>query len=342
MCRDMKRADMVQVKEGECVSVIIPVYNVIDCFEECMQSVLEQTYENIEIVLVNDGSNDGSEKLCDLYEKRDSRVRVLHQKNSGQAIARNIGVDISKGDYIAFVDSDDVLDKHYIEFLLEGMLETGADISVCAYEKFSKNYKTRVQKLNTNNYIFFETQEALEELCYQKRIDCGPCSKLLKKELIKDIRFPANIGYEDFATIYKYIANAKKIVVLDNILYFYRQRETSTMHMKFSRKKLDRLPISDEILEFVKEKYPEIEEAAIARMFLSNLQVVMDMPLKREFQLEWRLVKKNIEYARKCVLTNKKVKRIIRIMAVCSYMGIVPLKILGVVYGLLINKILKC
>ena len=114
------------------------------------------------------------------------------------------------------------------------------------------------------------------------------------------------------------------------------------MHKSFNKRKIDRIPISNEILEFIKKYYPSIEEAAVARMFLSNLQVVMDLPCRKQYKYEWESVTKNIKYARKSVLMNKKAKTKMRIMAACSYMGIMPLKILGEIYNLVINKILKC
>ena len=329
------------IKDKELVSIIIPVYNVVEYFDECIRSVLEQTYKNLEIILIDDGSNDGSEKMCNFFAEKDNRIIVFHQENSGQAVARNRGVSLCKGNYIAFVDSDDVLDKHYIEFLYKALIDTNSDMSVCYYKKFYNKYPMKNQALKVNDYKLYNDEEALEELCYQRIFNSSPYVKLLRRELVIGIDYPPGIGYEDFATIYKYMARTKKIVVIDNVLYFYRQRENSTMHMKFSRKKIDRILVSNELLCFIKEKYPKLERAAIARMFLSNLQVVMDLPFAKEYQTEWLTVKKNIAYSRKNVLSNTKVKTTIRIMAACSYMGMVPLKILGVSYNVLINRILK-
>lgn len=324
------------VEEKSLVSIIIPVYNVVNYFAECMKSVLEQTYNCLEIILVDDGSSDGSEKMCDLYAEQDKRVKVIHQKNSGQAAARNRGIDIAKGQYIAFVDSDDVIEKNYIKKLYDVLIKTNADVSMCYYDKFYNDLKRKNKR--SKEIGTYTAQQAIEQLCYQRYFNNGPVVKLWKKEMIGDIRFPINVGYEDFATIYKYMANAEKIALLDETLYYYRQHKGSTMRKKFCMKNLDRMYISEDIYEFVKKQYPDIENSAIARRFLSNLQVVMNLPLKKEYLTYWEDIKKNIKFCRKIVMFDRKAKISIRVMAASSYLGVPFLKVLGIFYNIFVNR----
>ena len=233
------------------------------------------------------------------------------------------------------------MEEDYIKKLYDTLIGTDADVSMCYYDKFYKKYKKNNHRRSKEIKVY-TAKQAIEQLCYQRYFNHGPYVKLWKKETIGNIRFPVGVGYEDMATIYKYMANANKIALLDKTLYYYRQRKGSTMRKKFSLKKLDRMHISEEILEFIKERYPDIESAAIARLFLSNLQVIMELPYKKEYQNEWKVVKNNIRYNRKSVLMDKKAKKEIRIMAACSYMGMGTLKVLGVTYNFLINKNIKC
>ena len=175
------------------ISVIVPVYNVEKYLSKCIDSILSQTYKNLEIILVDDGSPDSSPKICDKYKERDNRIKVIHKKNGGLASARNAGMDIATGKYIGFVDSDDMIAEDMYEVLLENMIKSNAEIAVC--------YKTDIlENLQTGKGIVEELNktQALKKMVLGIEFGSHACDKLFKREiLVSDIRFPEGKTYEE-------------------------------------------------------------------------------------------------------------------------------------------------
>ncbi|AEH50340.1 glycosyltransferase family 2 protein [Pseudothermotoga thermarum] len=221
------------------VSIVVPVFNTEKYLKKCVDSLLNQTYKNIEVLLVNDGSTDNSGKICDEYALIDPRVRVFHIQNSGAGVARNVGIKNAKGEYITFVDSDDWVSEKYIETLLGLILKEDADISMCGYVKTSledvpnKRYKEKV-------YVYTNL-EALRQIYW---INFGGFlvvwNKLFKRSLFDDVEFPAMRLFEDNAIIPMLFYKANKVVVTTQKLYFYRIRPDS-----ITRKKFDARAVSD-------------------------------------------------------------------------------------------------
>lgn len=210
------------------ISVIIPIYNVEPYLRRCLNSVLNQTYSNLEIILVDDGSPDNCPSICDEYANNDTRIVVIHKKNGGLSDARNAGLDICKGDYITFVDSDDWITPHYVETLLDSAIRTSSDISIGEIKKTYEascvlnNQKTTTRILNS--------REAVERLFSKTEASfVAACGKLFKRNIIIHIRFPKNKIHEDEYLNYQWLYNAKKIVYIDQVLYFYFQRPNSIM-----------------------------------------------------------------------------------------------------------------
>lgn len=220
------------------ISVIVPVYNVSKYLSNCINSILNQTYDDFELILVDDGSTDNSLNICNEFAKIDSRIIVLTKLNGGQGSARNLGLENAKGNYIVFVDGDDWIEKNLLEVLLNNLKKYDADISCGGvYSKLDKSDFTSSAEVTVKNNL-----QAMELFVMNKDgFNHSPVSKIFKKELFYNVRFLELQGFEDAATIYKVFVKAKKVVSHPISLYFYLQREDSTMHRKFSEKDYDRV-----------------------------------------------------------------------------------------------------
>ncbi len=231
------------------VSIIIPVYNVEKYLPECLESVLSQTYKQWEAILVDDGSKDSSGHICDRYAQLDARFRVIHQNNSGAASAKNTGLDNVNGDYIAFIDSDDFVEPHWLERLLTVAQKENADI--VEYE-FDKKYKTHTEKVNHGSKAIdrFTAHSYLEQYLniWSNSLFCN---KLLRKEVVGEIRFRRERRcIDDEFFTYKVLSQAKKIVRIPDVLYHYRQRASSAVYSERNQKQ-----IADDALEVLVERY---------------------------------------------------------------------------------------
>lgn len=209
------------------VSIIVPVYNVEKYLEECISSIIKQNYKNIEIILIDDGSKDSSGKICDEYAKKDKRIRVIHQKNSGVSTTRNKGIELATGDYIAFIDSDDYIDKDYIKYLVGDIKEKQQII--CKIIMFNKNERVFRSKkglptLNLNKDSFIELSKLF--------VLNTPCCKLYNRKILKENNLAFDTGVsigEDLLFNLAYLKHIDEVVVLDKFLYFYRRSDNNTL-----------------------------------------------------------------------------------------------------------------
>ena len=183
------------------VSIIVPVYNVEGCIGNCINSIINQNYKSLEIIIINDGSTDNSGVICDSLATTDSRIKVIHQNNSGISNVRNTGLNIATGDYVSFIDGDDYVSPMFIEILVRNMEDNDCDVSCCDFR--CTNSLNDVDLNNYQNIKLYNSYTALEELLYQKGLDNSLCWKLFKKELFNDIKFPDDMIFEDYAVIYK-------------------------------------------------------------------------------------------------------------------------------------------
>ena len=304
------------------ISVIIPVYNVENYLDDCLNSVIVQTFHNIEIILINDGSTDKTARICDEFATKDDRIRVLHKDNSGVAASRNVGVDLALGDYILFVDGDDVANREMVEVLYGNLKKYDADISICGLKYFDTKmpYNTvKIQKTIVLNNI-----DAIESMFYQRYFDTGPVAKLYKSSIVKKNRFPDGKVFEDLYTVYKILNGAEKIVFTPEVLYYYRQNEVSLMHKDFENSILDELSAIDEIEMFVNKEHPELEKAFLSRKFSSYCQVFGWIPSDNNNK-ELTAIRNEIwEYIRSYrskMLKDDKARRKNRLAALLSYGG---------------------
>lgn len=306
------------------VSVIIPVYNVELFLRTCIDSIVAQTYSNLEIILVDDGSPDKCPEICNEYAKRDERVKVIHQKNGGLSAARNAGIDIARGEYLTFIDGDDFVVSNYIELLYKGIVEFDADISIASFYSFVNENELNVL---CNELPF---AEITKEECFKRYGSLkaelsmpfiSACNKIYRKDLFDSIRFPVGKLYEDAFITYKLLDKAKKIVIAPIQLYFYRLNPQSILGQSFREKNLEMVEAFRSGMDYFYHK----GEVAIAEMFLPPL-------LMREIYCWWgaKIILKNKDLSKKVLDTYRKDCKKIKIM-----------KKQGVLWGL-VFKIIAC
>ena len=229
------------------ISVIIPVYNVGAYLEECLDSVKNQTYTDIEVILVNDGSIDNSQVICELYCEQDSRFHLINQENQGQSAARNHGVNASIGELITFVDSDDVISTKYLE-VLNNYMNEDIDIVECNY-RATRSVFNKLKEAE-NIQILFEgnSEESVIKSC-NYGASYSPVCKLYRRKLLEDFPFLIGVIYEDIYHGVGVLKFIRKMVRLDYVGYYYRKRSNSTMHKQFSKKNLDLFTCCDKLVD---------------------------------------------------------------------------------------------
>lgn len=235
---------------GELISIIVPVYNVKQYLERCVKSILNQTYKNIEIILVDDGSTDGSEIMCDEYKKNYSNIKVIHKKNGGLSDARNYGIELAQGEYITFIDSDDFIDNRMIEILYKNLKNTNSDVSVCRFYMFYAEEDIKVQDVK-EKVLIFDGIDILKTMYDDYLVTVVAWNKLYKKEIFNNIRYPKGKVIEDSAVLHYILANINRICYSNLELYYYFQRNESIMH-KTTYKLLDELDWLNDRIEYFK------------------------------------------------------------------------------------------
>ena len=235
------------------ISVIIPVYNVENYLEECLNSVQTQTYTNIEVILVNDGSTDNSKMICERYCQEDSRFHLISQTNQGQSVARNVGVEVSTGEFIAFVDSDDVIKANYLEELMKYMSD---DIDIVE-SIFTVSKKDFLVENSKETEILFEgnSQEAVK-IFPNHVLSVNPVTKLYRRSIVEAVPYLEGFIFEDIYSGIGMLKYIRKIVKIDYVGYYYRQHQSSTMHRTFTEKNLDVFVVCDKLIEL----YSDSEE----------------------------------------------------------------------------------
>lgn len=219
------------------ISVIVPVYKVEKYIDRCINSIINQTYKNLEIILVDDGSPDNCPRIIDDYSQKDSRIKVIHKENGGLSSARNAGIEIATGDYIGFVDSDDYIRNDYFEILLENIMVTDADLSICRNKKFCENDEVFTEKL-INIEAVYNKKQLLYELYKAPGVHECAWGKLYAKKIFDTIKFPVGRIYEDSSIMHEVYMNVNKAVFTNNELYFYLvDRNDSLMSSKYDIKK---------------------------------------------------------------------------------------------------------
>lgn len=268
--------------EEALVSVVVPIYKVEKYLSSCIESIINQTYKKIEIILVDDGSPDSCPRICDSYADLDSRIVVIHKKNGGLSDARNVGIGKSTGEYITFVDSDDRLEAEFIELLLNLILKTNSDIAFCDYQNINEESNIIGYSKTKNSILCFSNFECLKNM-YQPRfhgIEFVTWGKLYKTQLFKknNIEFPYGKIHEDTFTTYKLCYYSKKTVFTERCLYCYRIRPGSIMTSSFNVKHVDKLEAGLEACDFFESKNEQkMLDLAFNDFLYSNVSLYLDL-----------------------------------------------------------------
>lgn len=259
------------------VSIVVPVYNVEKYLRKCVESIINQTFSDLEIILVDDGAEDMSGKMCDDFGDKDSRIRVLHKKNGGLSDARNAGLQVATSEYVLFIDSDDYIAPNMVERLYELHMKYNVDMSTCGvYNVYSSGEKAQYGEIEE---FVCGNVEAYAHILVGKKIPGTICNKLMKREKIKDLRFPVGKLYEDaFFTIFL-MQNIEKVAVTTEPLYYYFHRVGSITTTPFKKKDMDVVEAYQQTMDLVKEKYPKIIREAEFRLIWAYFTVLDRMLL---------------------------------------------------------------
>lgn len=235
------------------VSVVVPVYNVSLYLDQCVQGICEQTFTDIEIVLVDDGSSDGSSEMCDRWAARDRRVRVIHQQNQGSSAARNVGIDVAAGDYIMFVDADDLVAPELVSTIHDWAIAHNSDLVVTGLTEFDveEPYFTAASSFTVESG--WRTLERI--VCERPR--WGPTAKLFRSNLFEQMRFPVGLVHQDLFLIPRVVAKASRSVFSDEVLYAYRQRPGSVMARSRQERSPDLITILRDNIEYSRKTLPK-------------------------------------------------------------------------------------
>lgn len=260
------------MEEKELISIVVPVYNVKQYLPACIDSMLAQTYRNLEIILVDDGATDGSGEICDQYMEKDKRIRVIHKPNGGVSSARNAGIDAATGALIGFVDSDDTIAPEMYQTLYSDICQYSADIAHCGCEII---WNGRVQLRNgTGECLIYERDQGLRELLAGRKIEPSLCNKLYRVELFQNIRLNENVCVnEDFLANYYLFSGAKRTVFHDVCLYHYIHREGSCTMSGFGEKKLDQITVARMIKADMENRFPELRDYGTRRLVSALISV---------------------------------------------------------------------
>lgn len=241
----------------ELISVIVPVYKVEKYLDRCVTSIVNQTYRNIEIILVDDGSPDNCPAMCDDWATKDSRIRVIHKENGGLSDARNAGMAVATGELMGFVDSDDWISPDMYQQLYYNMKKNDSDISACGVEMVWED-GTPSRLLTKHGCCVLDAREAMLAIVQETWIQAPVWYKLYKTALIRDISFPIGKCHEDVFWSYQAVGAAERVSVTDYVGYYYWQRSDSIMGSGYCLKRLDSLEAKAQILYYVQERYPDM------------------------------------------------------------------------------------
>lgn len=261
------------------VSVIVPIYNAGSFLEYTIDSVFRQTFTEWELILVDDGSTDRSGNICDEAARICPKVKVIHKRNGGLSSARNAGLDEAVGEYIFFLDADDLLSPVALEVLFNNSISSKCDIVCGKISRFHSFDKLSCDRIKTStsykiSHIHHTPENALTEILYQKSIDNSICGKLYASRIWKDYRFREGTGYEDLDIIYKVVMKANRIGSIRLPLYFYRQHSRSYIHT-FDLRRSDVLDVTQRMVDYIDMNNPSLSKAARSRQLSANFNILL-------------------------------------------------------------------
>lgn len=305
------------------ISIIVPIYNMQKYLRKCLDTLIKQTYDKLEIILVDDGSTDSSGVICDEYLLKDNRIKVIHKENAGVSDARNVGIAIAKGEYIGFVDPDDYIELNMYEKLLYLIKNNNCDIAICGYviEDENGNSVRNLDKEIKN--IILNSEKAMKLLINNGNFGSYPWDKLYKRNLFNNIKYPIGKIYEDADTTYKLIHKCKKIIYNSEPLYHYIKRKNSLSH-NFSLKMMYRLEIDKNFTEFIIKYYPDLYEDVKPIWYRTNIQLLKSMFISSSCDLKiYKELVRNISNKMIYILKeNKLISLQEKLLAISAFLSI--------------------
>lgn len=291
------------------ISVIVPIYNVEDYLDRCVDSIINQTYKNLEIILVDDGSPDNCPKMCDDYAKKDSRIKVVHKENGGLSDARNVGMEVATGEYVSFIDSDDYISLDFYETLFQTMIDNDSDIVECSVVKFyeDNNFDEYSDDLKVTNY---DTLYALDGLISESPFKQHVWNKLYKSSVALDIPYAVGKLNEDEFWTYQVFGKAKKVTRINQTMYYYFQRGSSIMGNGYNIRRLDALEGKMNRQAYIEKNFPILTTKAKVDLYGSCMfayQSVLKFMSGNDKKKACKIIK---DYKNRCKLTTDEINSV--------------------------------
>lgn len=320
------------------VSVIVPVYNVEKYLSKCLDSLMCQTYSNIEVLMIDNCSTDSSYDICKSYHEKDERFIPVSINQKGLSLARNKGIEISRGEYISFVDSDDVVAKDYYELLVLIATKYKVDLVIGESKKIPDDFELlseneQVNSTDINNVESYSGRE-LQKAFLAFKVPMYAHSRLFKKDLWADLRFPVDTIYEDVPTTWEISKHVNCAVKSNEPIYYYRQRYDSIVNSTFNPKRLDQVKVSEDIYDEVKSD-DELRYMAATRCFFSIADSLA--MITKDFINEKKELKVKLCRYRKETIKDKSARKSIKAMAILSYISIGLVSVSGKSYKIIKN-----
>ena len=281
------------------ISIIVPVYNAEKYIRKCLDSIVNQTYKDLEIILVDDGSPDNSGAICDEYAQNDSRIKVIHKQNGGLSSARNAGLDVASGEFLTFIDSDDYIEENTMADVVDAISQRDVEIVLIREKQVNlKGETTKIVGDKPTNTTFYKDKEFLVELVLGKQIN-GACDKFYKRDCIKDLRFEEGRHHgEDMLFNVSYLDRVKTVGYVDSIKYSYVANDDSVTHASFNSHSIDNIYFKDKVFSIVKEKYPTYSGILARRCFVARLTLLRLIYGSAQQKKQKTLIKEVQDYLR--------------------------------------------
>lgn len=279
------------------ISVIVPVYNVEKYLRNCLDSIINQTYTDLEIILIDDGSTDKSGAICDEYAQKDARIKVVHKENGGLSSARNVGLDVASGEYVTFIDSDDYIEFDTVSSVVDAISKEHVEIVLIREKQVNiKGETTKIVGDKPTNTTFFKDKDFLIDLVFDKQVN-GACDKFYKREFIRDLRFEEGRHHgEDMLFNVCYLDCVKNVGYIDSIKYSYVANEGSVTHSSFNSHSEDNIYFKDKVYAIVKDKYPKYSNILARRCFVARLTLLRLIYNSRKNKQQLKLIKEIQNY----------------------------------------------
>lgn len=302
------------------VSVIIPIYKAEPYLKKCLDSIAAQTYKNLEIILIDDGSPDNCGRICDEYAANDPRVKVIHKQNGGMSDARNTGLDNATGEYLTFIDSDDYVSENFVDTLLNALRDNDADMSVCSFVYAAEDGRVLNSFVKNGTTEKMDRKQALFELLKSTRVSNSPWAKLYRTSLFEGIRYPYGEVFEDLHTTYKLFLKCDSVAFVGSPMYFYLYRADSISKQRFKPETLNLVRFAQQMIKDIVAIYPEHKKIAECRMFDQYSEVIR-LADKDKDKLIIDEMKNNIRSVRKTALLYPKSGKRRKVRALLSFFG---------------------